>query len=367
MQQSKSTRTRKGLLLSLFALGLVTAIAILPTQFQWEVSSQGKQGLIERTSTHVPGLENYDIRTTKSEETSDQLLRFREASGKTPSAIADVRDGVVRGEESLRTSVSSLKVEYTDRLSIPEVISPDMWKANIERLTGTSGMKRADVLRNFAKQNNELIGMEPGQVDELKVLADYENPNGYLGFAHLEQRVDGIPVFQGEIKAGFTKNGEIIRVINNLAPGLEYGSLSRNFGDPLAAVQKAAGYINNDMRGMDLRRNESASDDMKVIFGEGDNATVAEKFYFPTEPGVARAAWRVIIWEPVTAWMVIVDAETGTLLWRKNAGEDQTTAATYDVYAAPNSYMDVADSPAPMTPGPIDPGTGTQGALISRT
>src|SRR5690606_28909117 len=99
----------------------------------------------------------------------------------------------------------------------------------------------------------------------------------------------------------------------------------------------------------------------------GDNATVAEKFYFPTEPGVARAAWRVIIWEPVTAWMVIVDAETGTLLWRKNAGEDQTESATYDVYATPTSYMDVADSPAPMTPGPIDPTTGTQGALISRT
>jgi hypothetical protein len=248
MQQSKSTRTRKGLLLSLFALGLVTAIAILPTQFQWEVNSQGKKGMIERTSSHDPELENYDIRTTKSEETSEQLLRYREASGKTPSAIADTRDGFVRGEEALRTRVSSLKVEYTERLSIPEVISPDAWKSDIERLTGASGMKRSDVLRNFARQNNELIGMEPGQVDELKVLADYENPNGYLGFAHLEQRVDGIPVFQGEIKAGFTKNGEIIRVINNLAPGLEYGSLSRNFGDPLAAVKAAAGYINNDMR-----------------------------------------------------------------------------------------------------------------------
>ena len=54
MQQSKSTRTRKGLLLSLFALGLVTAVAILPTQFQWEVNSQGKKGLIERTSSQDP-------------------------------------------------------------------------------------------------------------------------------------------------------------------------------------------------------------------------------------------------------------------------------------------------------------------------
>ena len=37
--------------------------------------------------------------------------------------------------------------------------------------------------------------------------------------------------------------------------------------------------------------------------------------YFPTEPGVAVAAWRVLIWQPVNSYYVIVDGQTGTMLW----------------------------------------------------
>ena len=74
--------------------------------------------------------------------------------------------------------------------------------------------------------------------------------------------------------------------------------------------------------------------------------------YFPTEPGVAVPAWRVLIWQPVNAYYVIVDAETGTMLWRKNITEDQTQSATYSVYANPNAMINVADNPFPLTPGP---------------
>ena len=89
--------------------------------------------------------------------------------------------------------------------------------------------------------------------------------------------------------------------------------------------------------------------------------------YFPTEPGVARTAWRVLIWEPVNAYYVIVDAETGKMLWRKNISDDQTAAATYNVYANTTSPSRSMDSPAPGTPGPLDPTTNFQAALGTRT
>src|SRR5450432_4202430 len=88
--------------------------------------------------------------------------------------------------------------------------------------------------------------------------------------------------------------------------------------------------------------------------------------YFPTEPGVARAAWRVLIWEPVRAYYVIVDAEAGTMLWRKNITNDQTQAATYNVYTNPANMMNVANNPAPIVPGLNTPNSGTQGTLIAR-
>ena len=374
MHKRSTTDARWSVLLSFAVLGLVAAVLVLPYQFRTSAVTgdtsverdDHRTGIFHRTHSHDGELENYDIRTHKSESTSESLFRFRLDSGKSASAIADVRDSFVRGEESLRSRVSTLKVEYNKDLGAPEVITPDVYKANIERLSGPSNVKNSEHLRNFVKTYNSLVGMTPDQLDDLKVVADYTNPRRNMSFAQLNQEINGVPVFRGEIKAGFTTDGEIVRVVNNLAPGLEYDSLSTEFGDPLDAVRSAARNINYTLQKPDVTRNESASSTNKVVFGEGPSATTAERMYFPTEPGVARTSWRVLIWQPVNAFYVIVDAETGVVLWRKNITEDQTESATYEVYRNANAFIDAADSPAPLTPGPIDPGLGTQGTLLTR-
>src|SRR5439155_3720933 len=138
-----------------------------------------------------------------------------------------------------------------------------------------------------------------------------------------------------------------------------------DFGNPLDAVHVAARSIHNDESKLDLRQSDAASTDIKVVFGTGDWATTAEKMYFPTEPGVAVPAWRVLIWQPVNAYYVIVDARTHAMLWRKNIVNDQAQSATYQVYTNPNAMINVADSPAPMTPGPTSP-NGAQAPVIQR-
>ena len=366
MQNSSNGETRVGLLFSLFVLGLLTALILVPTQFRSEAVTTGK-GLFTRTVSEDLSLPNFDIRTDKSEEMEGFLTSARESVSKTAASVADVRDAFVRGENTLRVRLPHVKFEYNSDLRTPEVITPDVWKARIEYLSEPSTLKRSDILRNFVRANNDLIGVNDAQANALRVTADYTNPNGYMSFAHLEQFINDIPVFRGEVKAGFTKDGQIIRVINNLAPGLDYESLSTDFRNPVDAVRSAYRHINATPTQAELAVNESASNDLRTVFGSGDWATQAEKMYFPTEPGVAVPAWRVLIWRPVNAFYVIVDAETGTLLWRKNLGEDQTQSATYNVYNNANSWIGAADSPAPLSPGPVDPTTGTQGALITRT
>src|SRR5204863_2904966 len=140
------------------------------------------------------------------------------------------------------------------------------------------------------------------------------------------------------------------------APGLDYDSLSSDFGDPIDAVRYAAPHANYQLKTNDALPNRSASSNIKVRFGAGGDWDItAEKMYFPTEPGVAVPAWRVLIWKPVNAYYVIVDAETHAMLWRKNITEDQTQPATYNVYVNPSAMINVADNPFPMTPGPTSP------------
>ncbi len=363
MQKSLTAGIRNRVLLGMFVLGLITAIIVVPYQFRSSAGGQKtSKGLLQRTESHAGGLENYDIRTDKS--AFEKLAGFRQAQSKNAAQVADIRGAFIAGEESLRSKVPTLKVEYNSDIKIPEVIAPDV-KMGRNFLTKNSSAKHSDILRNFVKENNSLIGVDDSQAENLKVTADYTNPDGNLSFAHLEQTINGIPVFRGEIKAGFTKQGEMIRVINNLAPGLDYASLSGDFRNPADAVKAADGFLNQESKS-NLAVNQAVSNDLKTVFGSGDWATTAEKMYFPTEPGVAIPAWRVLIWEPVNAYYVIVDAESGAMLWRKNITEDQTQSATYNVYVNPNAMINVADNPFPLTPGPVTP-NGQQGAAINRT
>jgi len=354
--------SRRGITLCLFVLTVLTIVFVLPYQMR----SRAAKGLLQRTESHQPELPNYDIRSDKS--AIDKIAAFRAALGKNASKVADARESFVRGEEALKQSVPTLKVEYNEDIRIPEVIAPDVkrGRAFLTNATTPSGTRHANVLINFLRQNAELVGMTAAQIDALKIVADYTNPDGNLSFVELNQEINGIPVFRGEVKAGFTRRGEMIRVINNLAPALDYNSLSTNFNDSLDAVRAAAALIRNDASKLDLRRNVQESTDIKAVFGTGDSATTAEKIYFPTEPGVSVPAWRVLIWQPVNAYYVIVDAATHTMLWRKNITQDQTQSATYGVYANPNAMINVADNPFPMTPGTTSP-NGAQGAAISRT
>ncbi len=367
MQNSSFSGTRRGLLFTLLILGFVTVLIVVPSQFRSEAGAKKGEGLFTRTVSEDPSLANYDIRTAKGAGLEEFFSSARQSVGKNAAVVADVREGFVRGEEELRSRIPNVKFEYNEDIRIPEVITPDVWKASIEWLTPASSGKRSEALRGFIKENNSLIGVSDAQADGLKVTQDYTNPDGNLSFAMLEQSINGVPVFRGEIKAGFRQNGQMIRVINNLAPGLDYESLSTDFRDPLDAVKAAAGFIKHELKPADLTRNDAASTDLKTVFGQGDWATTAEKMYFPTEPGVAVPAWRVLIWQPVNAYYVIVDASTGTMLWRKNITEDQTQSATYQVYNNVNAFMKAADNPAPLSPGPVDPTLGTQGALATRT
>lgn len=359
MKYSVAPNGTRKVCFSLLSFLLFTIIVVSPMWFSVEANNDPD---VRRSSEKESRLPNFDIRSDKS--SYPVLERIRVRNGVEAFAVADLRDEMVVAETRLKEKVPNLKVIYNRHLRTPEVITPNV-KYGKEFLSDASAMRRTDILRRFLNENNELVGMSAGHMDQLKEFSDYSNPEGELGFAEMEQEINGVPVFRGGVKAGFSRDGRIIRVINNLAPGLDPASVSKDFGDPADAVANAYRHIDAVPEQLPAAEFVSSEGD-KAFFGAGDWAPTAQKVYFPTEPGIAVPAWMVLIWQPVDAYYVVVDAQTGTMLWRKNITEDQSQSATYNVYTNPNAMINVAESPAPMTPGPVDPSSGTQGALLTR-
>src|SRR5688572_11563962 len=368
MKYIAAVSARRSIIATLSTLTFATAVIVFAAQFYTPtVRRATATGLATVTRSHSDDLPNYDIRTDAG--ALEKLAEYRQLQNRAASDVADIRDRFVRGEKALARQVPTLKIFYNSDIKIPEVIGTDVTKGRAF-LTPASRRNRPEIIADFLRENRNLIGVSDHEISELKLFADYTNPDGKLSFVEFNQVINGVPVFRGEIKAAFTERGELGRVVNNLAPGLEDGNVPTDFGDAAAAVRFAAANINHELRPEETVVHKNASTGLKLVFGSGDWATTAEKMYFPTEPGVAVPAWRVLIWQPVNAFYVMVDAKNGTVLWRKNLTEDQAQPATYQVYVNPNAMMNVADSPAPLTPyiSPnFSPADGAQGVLLNRT
>ncbi len=296
---------------------------------------------------------NYDIRADRGQAADDLRESARQRSGRNASDAARLRERATAGEAALRRRVASLRIERHPDLDVPEVIGTDVWAPQSTALTPPSKRPRVETLRSFINENRGLFGLS-GTADGLRVIADYTNPGGGLSFVRLVQEIGGVPVFGGEAAAGFTPDGRIVRVINNIAPGLDDISLSADPGDASNAVRWAAGHL-------------GLSEPPHDGTGPASLRQTAERMYFAVEPGVAVPAWRVMMLAGGTPYYVVVDAQNGALLWRKNLSEDQTATATFDVYGNTTSPLKTADSPAPYTPGCPDAANCPQPAAVPRT
>ncbi len=294
--------------------------------------------------------ENYDIRTDPA-----------------PSSVARLRDmrGPARDDLTVRTpgAGGELMIEFNNELDFAEIISPVDGGGF---LASSAGSKRSDTLKDFILENRPVFGI--AEADQLVNVADYSNPDGNLAFAHFRQEIGGVPVFGAEVKAGFDRDGAMFRVINTLARGLNAASRSANFGSPDTAVVNASSHVGIAVATEDLSALAAQKPGDHRFFNPAFVDTVlAEQFYFPVGNGEARPAWRLLLATDETSYYVVVDADDGTLLWRKNIVAHQSSPATYSVYGNATSLLKTADSPAPFTPGCLAPTGCPQPLAVPRT
>lgn len=296
--------------------------------------------------------QSFDIRTTKDEATAD--YREKHFALGDQSRTAALR---ATGRARLEADISGIVVEKSPTLDVPEIVSA---KAGSTFLTGPSD-DRAAALRGFLATYADAYGLSSDDLSTLQVVADYENPSGNMGWVELEQRINGLPVFHGYLRGGFTAKGELVRTTGQLAPGLPAESLTPSPSLTAAqAVTRAAAHVGWKVPEAALAE-KSVDDEGRITLAKGPMADDARAWllYFPLAPGVARLAWATEIWGDPDVFFVLLDAEDGTVLFRKYLTSSQSQTATYVVYDD--------DSPAPSSPTPALPGANYQAPWIGRS
>jgi subtilisin-like proprotein convertase family protein len=307
------------------------------------------------------GSENYDIRGSSSKKAQIKLEQRRQKmsqEGKRRKANRGQLSKVAR--QGLGPATDGLRIKESEYMAAPEVVGVGRGR---QMLTRRSGESREKVVRGFLAANEDLYGLNAKQVARLRKRAEYTNPAGNLSWVSLEQSFNSIPVFQGELVAALTPEGELAQTTGTLAPGVDEKELDTTPGiSAQAAIAAAAEPLGLAVNSDALTLKES-SDGKSFVFSGGPFAddTKVELVYFPLDSGLVALAWSMVLWQDAAAFYTVVDAEDGSLFFRKNIANDQTQAATYGVYGS--------DSPAPLSPGmnllsatvPVD-----QGAAVGR-
>ncbi len=298
------------------------------------------------------GPPNFDVRSAKDPATAGYLTRFA-----APPALAEHSSQRATAMADLGRAVRGALVDIHPETGTPEIVGA---RPGAGFLTGASA-DRVGTMRAFLSTYADVYGLTPDQVANLVLVADYMNPAGNMGWVEFEQRLNGLPVFQGLIRGGFTAQGELVRTTGPLAAGMDASLLpvSPVLG-AAEAVSRAAETVKWTVPAGSLM--SKGTDSLgRTIFARGAMADDAKAWllYFPLSPGIARLAWATEIWGDPDAFLTLVDAEDGTLLFRKNMTNYQTQSVTYHVYND--------DSPAPMSPSTTLPGMGLQAPLIART
>ncbi|MEO8351140.1 MAG: M36 family metallopeptidase, partial [Chthoniobacteraceae bacterium] len=300
----------------------------------------------------------YDVRIDRSEAARTLVESYRGAGSERLVRVARTTEIMKSSRDALAHRVPALKVEENPVTGLPEIVCVGTAPT---ALTGPSVEKPETALRNFVSSQAGLFGLTAEQAAQLKTHSAYTNPAGNLSWVELEQMINGIPVFQGTIRAAIRNDGAIIRTMGNLAAALDDASLpTQPKLSAVEAVVAGASAIGVAVEPAKLKVESVLAGGKTTVLEAGpfDQSTKAELTYFPVEPGVARLAYAMVLWEKIEAFYVLIDAESGQLLWRKNITNDQSQTVTYSIYPS--------DSPAPLSPSNATPGSGVQGVGVPR-
>ena len=311
---------------------------------------------------------NYDIRINGKGDLAELAeayfpLQMQEIASRASSRRRFMQEGLAQ----LRGRSPGAQAQFSAVVGSAEVV-----RSSDGALTDPApGRSASEIALEFLRRNNALYGLTHRQISDLEVLGESGSASG-LRMIRLQQTVRGLPVFQSETRVTVDRNGRLIRTVGRLVPGVEQDRVPSgrliSSQEALEAALATVG-IDVDPDSMSLRETSPEGQAIQVVASHPQiNRTVPSRLvWFPLAPGVLIPAWsQVTTLNGPADWFTLVDARTGSLLYRKNIQNNLTTEeARFSVYSQAPGVP--ADSPAPASPNALLPGTGAQFPEISRT
>jgi extracellular elastinolytic metalloproteinase len=228
------------------------------------------------------------VGTTHTRRTSSELFDSRAAG----AAISPSR-AVLKARAALARKLGSLGVMIADLQTgtLRMVGRLDGF------LTGASVRPASQIAMDYVRSHLRAFGLDRADLRTFDIRQDYAD---IAGTHHISwtQRAEGVTAFRSGLKANVTGDGRLINVTGSPVHGLSVISSLPNLGSNEA---------------IDVARRSAGA--QQLVPQREDTAKLV---LFPTQRG-ARISWQTTTWvDPNFLALSVVDAGTGSVLWRAN-------------------------------------------------
>ncbi len=179
------------------------------------------------------------------------------------------------------------------------------------------------IARDFLADHSAMFGLSRSQILEMK-LRNLDNDQGAT-FLNYEQMIDGVPVFQGQVQVAVNAEGQVIAVNEGqVIPSAAINTSPRlSEGEGIQRALLAAGRQAPAL--LEMIESRAAKGDRAVYrnpLGEGREEILSEMRIMRVGPR-AVLAWHSYVDVGPNEWYeILVDANTGAMLYRYNLYAD---------------------------------------------
>jgi len=235
-----------------------------------------------------------------------------EVDERAATRSAERRKSEIESSRRLAAGGEDYRIGW-NRHGFPQSLSRDG-----QPLARAAGKNALEAAKDFLRSHRMLIPFLPSEIDNLRQTGKTEIDG--VTVLDLEQTVDGIGVFRGDVKITLNAAGEIVHAgIGEVIPGLELD------GDPRLTAEDAvvAAIQSLKLRAPRVLTPAAGRQEGKQVFvnpfGAQWSDIVVAPTIFPLSPTSGRLAWRMLLEVDGRRWYeMLVDAVDGAILFRKN-------------------------------------------------